>query len=420
MLYFLESIMTNTNRTRMSLIIAAIFDADLNNRIKAMEATPYQVGLFAEQDYRAGVSVLYTIRMDLVRMQDGADMPLQDVPKDGSLEANDTGTESDVEIERRTLMAQACRAHAVIERHLESLAKQAASDMEEAGKRTTSGGRYVIASSGRKFRAYCGSWHDFIIDLKANATAGSSWMLKIERAEELVSFPHVSAQDATDEFMDYFEDANVLKTSGNAWDKLLDRLEVRGTLLRDHEHLTAAFNAMDDVQRNAGKSEFAVACRDFKRELKNNDWWLERMLEPWALLLATGAPKDLVNSPEWRTKEAELRAAKARVKLVEVQAEMLELEALNAETEAMLALKAARARMAQLSSRNAALFAEFSPPTPKVAKAVKPAAKGKAVKAKAKDTPAKATKTKITIATSGIKTHTTRGRASFDGKGPRG
>ena len=414
--------MNNSNRTRLSLIVNAIFAAGLNDRIKTMEATSYQVGLFAEQDYRAGVSVLYTIRMDLVRMQDGSDKPLQDRPKYGSLEANDTGRESDIEIERRAVMAEAARAHAVIERHLESLAKQASSDLEEAGVRTTSGGRYVISSSGRQFRAYCGSWHDFLLDLKANAQAGTPWMLKIERAQELVSFPCVSAQDATDAFMDYFEDANVLKTSARAWDKLFDRLEMLGQTLRDHEQMTNAFNAMDDAMRDAGKTEFAAACREHKRDVKNHDWWLERMLEPWALLLATGAPKDLVNSPEWRTKEAELRAAKARVKLVEVQAEMLELEALNAETEAMLALKQARERMAQLSARNNALFAEFNPPAPKAAKpkAVKP----KAVKPKSKsnDKVAKAVKPKAEkiVVASGVKTHTTRGRASFDGRGPRG
>jgi hypothetical protein len=258
--------------------------------------------------------------------------------------------------------------------------------------------------------------------LKANAQAGTPWMLKIERAEELVSFPLVSAQDATDEFMDYFEDANVLKTSGRAWDKLFDRLEMLGQALRDHEQMTNAFNAMDDAMRDAGKTEFAAACREHKRDVKNHDWWLERMLEPWALLLATGAPKDLVNSPEWRTKEAELRAAKARVKLVEVQAEMLELEALNAETEAMLALKQARERMAQLSARNNALFAEFSPPAPKAAKVAKPKAVKPKSKSKSNDKVAKAVKPKAEkiVVASGVKTHTTRGRASFDGRGPRG
>ena len=405
--------MNNSNRTRLSLIVNALFAAGLNDRIKGMEATPYQVGLFAEQDYRAGVSVLYTIRMDLVRMQDGSDKPLQDRPKEGSLEANDTGRESDIEIERRAVMAEAVHAHAVIERHLESLAKQAASDLEEAGVRSASGGRYVISSSGHQFRAYCDSWHDFLMDLKANATAGSSWMLKIERAQELVHFPYVSAQDATDEFMDYYEDANVLKTSASAWDKLLDRLEMLGQTLRDHEQMTNAFNAMDEAMRDAGKAEFAIACRKHKREVKNHDWWLERMLEPWALLLATGAPKDLVDSPEWRTKEAELRAAKARVKLVEVQAEMLELEALNAETEAMIALKQARARMAQLAARNNELFAEFNPPAPKVEKP-------KAVKSKAEKPKAEKPKAKKIVVASGVKTHSTRGRASFDGRGPRG
>lgn len=409
--------MTNANRTRLSLIVTGLFDADLNDRIKNMVATPYTVGLFAEQDYRALVSMLYTIRMDLVRMQDGSDKPLQDRPKDGSLESNDTGRESDVSVERRELMAQACRAHAVIERHLVSLGKQAAADMEEAGSRTTSGGRYVIATSGRKFQAYCGTWGDFILDLKASATAGTAWMLKVERAEELVSFPHVSAQDATDEFMDYFEDANVLKTSGTAWTKLLDRLEMRGELIRNHQKETDALNALEGPMRDIAKADYAVACREFKRDMKSNSWWLERMLEPWALLLATGVPKDLVNSPEWRTKEAELRASKARVRLAEVQAEMLELEALNAETESMLALKVARQRMAQLSERNAALFAEYAPPAVKPTKAVKPVVKAKA-KAKAKAV--KPVKAEKPIATSGIKTHTTRGRASFDGKGPRG
>jgi hypothetical protein len=352
--------MNKINHTRIALIVNAIFAQGLQAKIKGMEQVPYQVGLFAEQDYRAIVSMLYTVRMDLIRMQDGADRPLQDVPREGSMDCNDAmgsdTTYSEQEAERHNLMAQASRCHAVLERHLESLAKQASSDLEEAGSKTASGGRYVLSSSTRSFKAFCGSWEDFLIDMRANAKAGTPWMLKIERAEEFVTFPHVSAQDATDEFMEYFEDENVLKTSGRAWEKLEDRFELLGQTLLNHEHMTAAFNALPKLSHDLAKADFAVACREFKQEVKNHDWWITRFMDPWALLCATGASTDLINSAEWRTKEAELRTANARLRLRETEAEMMELEALNMEAETTIALRAARNRMAQLSARNEELY----------------------------------------------------------------
>lgn len=401
--------MNTINRTQLSLTVTAIFANGLNDILKGATFTPYESGLFAEQDYRTIISMRASVRWDLVVMQDGSDVPAMDAAKEGSMAANDTGADSEMEIERREVLKEAMLCHAVLERHLETVAKTAASDTEEAGKRTTTGGRYTISKKGREFRAYGDTFEEYLIGLKAGATPGTSWAIKIDRAFELVGhFPLVSAQEATDMFPDYFEDENVRKVSLKAWEKLLDCFARDAELTQAHAHDMATYNALSAEWQKTGASEIAVACKEYKRAHKSNLYWITRFMEPWQLLCATGIPAELVDSPEWRTAEAEVRVAKAKAKLAETNANLMELEALNMEAEAHLALRAARERMTALAARNTELHDKLTVP-PVRADDIK-------VEVKTEPEPEVKAQPAITIGTPVV--HSTRGSAN--GFRPRG
>jgi hypothetical protein len=347
--------MNTINRTRISNIVKAVFFMSLDERLSDMEIVPFTPdGVFADQEYRTLVSMIYGVRFDIVRLMDGSDKPLQDEAKAGSLGTQGNGPALDFEIEREFLLHDALRCHAILERHAQTLEEKARNDSEEAGRRTNDGGRYRIARKGREFRGFLNTWDEFLLDLKSKAVAGSPWAIKIDEAEELV-FPLVSAQDATDEYLKYFEVDNVTKVSHKAWDKLTDALEQYGMLLVTHDNAMCEFNELPVEFKDRAKSLVAIENSTFRQESRNSEYWVNRFLEPWALLCHTGLPKALIDSPEWRTATAHKRAAAARIKVAEITAQALELEAMNAEAEALEALAAARQRIAALSNQNVLL-----------------------------------------------------------------
>ena len=347
--------MNTINRTRIANIVKAVFSMSLDEKFSNMPVVPFTPdGVLADQEYRALVSMIYSVRLDIVRLMDGSDKPLQDNPRDGSLATRDHGTSSDFEIEREFLLHDALRCHSILERHAQTLEEKACKDAEEAGFRTNDGGRYRIVRKSREFRGFLNTWDDFLLDLKSKAIAGSSWAIKIDKAGDLV-FPLVSAQDATDEYLKYFEVDNVTKVSQNAWEKLLDGFERYGALIIAHSNTMCEFNDLPSEFKERAKSLVATENYNFRQESKNSEYWINRFMEPWALLCHVGVPKALIDSPEWRAAAAHKRAATARAKVAEINAQALELEAMNAEAEAYEALAAARKRVAALRSVTAPL-----------------------------------------------------------------
>ena len=415
--------MSVINHTRIARIVNAVFsDGDLPSKLKGMASpVPYELGLFAEQDYRAGVSAIYTLRSMIIRLMDVEALlkPLQDQPAEGSLESNDLGTESDTDIERREALKEALYAHSVIERHLESLAKQARNDLEEAGSKTADGGRLRFNLKTKQFQAYCGSFEDFIKDAFVSAKPGTRWYYQLDAAKSL-TFPFVSAQEAADMYSSYFEDEALVKVSSKAWDKVMDSLEAMGQDIADHESLLMQYNALDKEHQTAGaKSDLAVACKEYKQTMRNHEYWVNRFLSPWALLMHLGAPAELLNSPEWRTKEAEIRTRAARAQMADVQATITETQAGMAEMEANMALMQMRKQMAEMQAamndQMKAFKAFMAPP-----KAEKPAAKEKAKPVKAVKPKAKVNgKEKTIMKVAKVSSHTTRDRAG-SAAGPRG
>ena len=140
------------------------------------------------------------------------------------------------------------------------------------------------------------------------------------------------------------------------------------------------------------KGQMAAETREHKEAINRPLWMLTKRLEPTALLAHTGAPKTLVDSPEWRTHEAQLLAAKARADAALAQAQMAEMNANMALMEANMNLMKIRKAMAEQQEAMAKQMKEMNdfvkpvkelkeskskaPRTEKPAKAEKPMPKG--------------------------------------------
>jgi hypothetical protein len=357
------------NRTQIANIVNAIFAMAKNDDIKNL-ATPkeFEFGLFAQQDIKALMSALYSKRIELVKLQYVADKPLFDgQPQDGSLEANDSGVPDEYAEERAVEIKQVAFELAIIERRIKSLEMQAAEESEEAGNKTQDGGRIRFNLKTRQFKPYMDSFEDYLIKAKAEAKPNTAWLAKIEKCQETIVLPHVTAQDAIDQFKDMTDDSFVTKVSDKAWERMLERFEEAGQELTRHDFVMAQFNNLSDADRKDQMPLIAEENKEFKYNMKQHSWWIDNVfLEPIALLAHEGAPKHIINSPEWRTHEARIKAAEAQANAQEAMAATAEAEAMILQCNANMALFTARQMQIQmeqkLAQQQAMMNAMFTPP----------------------------------------------------------
>lgn len=381
--------MTNTNRTTINTIVNAIFATGKDSTVADLSAPKaYVFGLFAQEDIKALMSALWSKRSELVRLMYVADKPIFDgQPAEGSLEANDTGKPDENAEERANAVKAVALEVAIIERRIKSLEMQAKEESEEAGKKTADGGRFRFNLKQRQFKSYMESWDEWLVKQKAEAEPNGIWLAKLELAQEGITLPHVSAQDAIDAFKDAFDDSYTEKVSAKAWDRLLDRFEQIGQCMANHDLFMA--QCTDD-----DKAAMAVENKAYRADMKSHQWWLDNvLLQPVSLLAHNGAPKHIINSPEWRTMVAKRATSEANANVAEAMAEVAEVQALTLQTQATMAIMDARAMLEQaqaaLVAQQAALSARLNPvpaPAPEApapqeeaqAEAPKPNAKGRA------------------------------------------
>ena len=400
----------NANRTIIASQVNAAFTLFISGQavsdiIKNSAPVSYEYGLFAEQDIRVLMSMVYSLRTELVKLMDGRDQPLQDRPREGSLDANDAGLPDQQEVERQEAIRQVAHEMAVLERHLESLDEQARRDLEEAGQRAEDGGRVRFQRRNQQYRSYVNTWEEWLVDQKATTAVDSSWYRKLCRAEEDITIPLVSAQQASDEYLSYLQDDRLERSSRRAWDRVEESLLECGLEIDRHEKVMAKLNedlqivyeayskpAERKAKADLVKGQMAAETREHKEAINRPLWMLTKRLEPTALLAHTGAPKTLVDSPEWRTHEAQLLAAKARADAALAQAQMAEMNANMALIEANMNLMKIRKAMAEQQEAMTKQMKEMNdfmkpvkelkeskskaPRTEKKAKAEKPTPKG--------------------------------------------
>ena len=192
---------------------------------------------------------------------------------------------------------------------------------------------------------------------------------------------------------------NVDSCAAKAWDRISATLVDLGLEMDRHDKVMAELNedlqTVNEAYRNPQerktkadtvKAEMAAETKEHKAAIRYPLWLLTKQFEPVSLLAHDNTfAKQLVNSPEWRTHEAQETAAKARADAAMAQAQMAEMEANMALMEANMNLMKIRAAMAEQQKameKQMKEMAEFMKPAK--AKAEKPAKEPKAPKAEKK------------------------------------
>ena len=405
--------MTKFNRTLSSAAVNGAFntviDGETAKDIILRLAVPlqYEFGLFADQDIRVLVSMYYAQIFELVSLMPYDDKPLQDMPKAGSLEANNTGVEDARSVEREEAIQESLKGIAIVHRHLLSLDERARKELEEAGRREADGGRQRFNLKARVYKSIVKSFEDVLIDMKMREPVSNQRRIaQIEQAMEY-NLPYVSETDAGQAFVDYLDDERMERSAQRAWDNIIASLQdvsfeidqysdVMEKLNAELAEASQLRNAQDrKVACDSVKSRMVLARNEHRQNINYPQWLLKQRLAPTALLAHVGAPKSLIDSPEWRAEEAKLRAAAARAKAQEAQSQIVEMEALMLEQEANMGLMQVRRQMMEMQKAMAKQQAEFKammnppkeakPAKAKPAKAATPAKETKAL-AKGSDT----------------------------------
>ena len=339
------------------------------------KSVPFAYGLFPEQDQRVVASVFYTTIGEAISLAKFEDKPLQDQPKAGSLDANDTGRGNEQDEERAQAQADAFMRLAALERHSESLHERARTVLEEAGQKTGDGGRirYNRQSNGwvmPQMRTY-----EALKDAIARATPNMPWMFKAQATldalyessyfsedEDGVLHAKMAEMDAEAIVLELLTEAtNVDACAAKAWDRIGETLIELGYELARHDEVMAKLNedlaVVNEAYRNPQerkthadviKAEMAAETKEHKAAIRYPLWLLTKQFEPVSLLAHDNTfAKHLVESPEWRTQEAREMAAKAQADAAMAQSQMAEMQANMALMEANMNLMKVRAAMAE-------------------------------------------------------------------------
>ena len=386
----------------------------------AENSVPFEYGLFPEQDQRVVASVFYSTVSELISLMKYEDKPLQDQPKNGSLEANDTGRGDEAEEERVCARAEAYQRLAALERHSKSLHERARAVLEEAGRRELTGSRQT-------FNLQRSSWvmpqmraQEALKDAIARATPNTPWMFKAQIAlDELVGSTYfyededgvlhsgMAETDAEVIVLELLTEAtNVDSCAAKAWDRIGATLIDLGLEMDRHDKVMAVLNedlqTVNEAYRNPQerktkadvvKAEMAAETKEHKAAIRYPLWLLTKQFEPVSLLAHDNTfTKHLVESPEWRTQEAREMAAKAQADAAMAQSQMAEMQANMALMEAnvnLMRIRKAMAEQQEAMNKQMKEMAEFMKPakakakvdeekakTEKPAKAEKPMPKG--------------------------------------------
>ena len=411
----------NANRTIIASQVNAAFVlhvgtdrvSDLVARF-AENSVPFEYGLFPEQDQRVVASVFYTTIGEAISLAKFEDKPLQDQPKAGSLDANDTGRGNEQDEERAQAQADAFMRLAALERHSESLHERARTVLEEAGQKTGDGGRirYNRQSNGwvmPQMRTY-----EALKDAIARATPNTPWMFKAQATldalyessyfsedEDGVSYAKMAEMDAEAIVLELLTEAtNVDACAAKAWDRIGETLIELGRELARHDKAMVRLNEdlhiVNEAYRNPQerktkadvvKAEMAAETKEHKAAIRYPLWLLTKQFEPVSLLAHDNTfAKHLVESPEWRTQEAREMAAKAQADAAMAQSQMAEMQANMALMEAnmnLMRIRKAMAEQQEAMNKQMKEMAEFMKPAKakakvdeEKAKAEKPVPKG--------------------------------------------
>ena len=422
----------NANRTTMSAIVAAAFTmrvgreplVDIISNLSEQDV-PFEYGLFPEQDQRVVASIMYSTLSEAIANTYYDPKALQDRPRNGSREANDSGRPDENKEEMAIQQDDAFYRLAAGERHSLSLYRRSLAVLEEAGKKTGDGSRvkYILKNS---------TWvmpnlrvERMLLDTIANATPESNWLYKAQQClDDLRDSRHftdtyvgedgevedggvysaMSETDAEAVMADLVEQVdNITRVVDKACTRVVDLLAECGLEIQRHEEVMERLNedlqiineayprmAERKLKSSSVMTQMSAETMIYNSNIKFLQRKLDKALEPSALLANGGKLyfEQIVASPEWQTKVAERSAAQMR-------AETSRIQAMSVQMSANFGLMEAQANMAKIQALVAKQQEELEAKMKEIqammkpAKVEKPAKAEKSAKAPKAEKPAK-------------------------------
>lgn len=311
-------------------VVAAIFNLGMEDDFTKLSKskTAYKFGIFAEQDYRVVASLFWSFMGDWVSLQVGtAYKPPMDEARPGSREHADQKRVMDNsrEEERQKKLTLVRHAVACITHMQESLAEKAKDEKEKAGKKEEDGGRVRIrmgnaSGESMEFRAYHQSPRQWIIDQRLTTEAGTLWACKLDDCEaDIDNLPSVDIHASKKVVVAMFSEDQLEHSSGNAWAKLITKLEELGEYLNEYEKFMERFNLSEKTaEQSKAADKERRKINSLKRFTKRS---LANTLGATELLKASDGLQQLIDTPVWKMHLAKKLAEAAQVEAAQADAQ---------------------------------------------------------------------------------------------------
>ncbi len=363
--------MNAKNRTTIAATVNAAFRLNVADKIAEINHTPYVVGTFANFDYSIAVSMMWDVRTRLLSLMPG-NVTSADVPREGTYaaERNEHPDHRDRMVERKN----AEFAHSVLSRVEEHLAEKAKDELAKVQ------GEDITPTKFYEFKPYMSTKAAFSEDRRVWALANLDkkgqeiQIAKLDEFDRLDEADFEGAGIGINDALDVFnkmvkEGDNLDRVAFNAWSKLRSNLVAYEDGFQKFEEARAFINTLngDEGYYSSTMSKFAKINAEWNTKAFKLSRAIENNLTATPLLAHLGAPKDLINSPEWLTMltevetakiekdamllEAQIRQVKAKQRQVEVAKRMA---ALQTEMDDILDPKAAAKRKAKAERKAAA------------------------------------------------------------------
>ena len=377
----------NANYTTMTKIVAAAFTLNIGREplhgiIERMSAqdVPFEYGMFPEQDQRIVASVMYSTLSEAIAATYYNPKALQDTPRAGSLDANDTGRPEESLEEMAAQQDDAFFRLSACERHSQSLHLRSLAVLEEAGKKIGDGSRvrYVLKHNAWVMPAL--RVERMLLDTIATAAPESSWLYKAQQClDDLRDSRHFtdtyvgeegevedggiySAMAETDaegivaDLVDQVD--NITRVVDKACTRVVDLLVECGAEIQRHEAVMTELNeelalvaeayprmVERKLKSNTVMTAISTETTTYNSNMKFLQRKLDKALEPTALLAHGGRLHfhSIVSSPEWQTKVTERATAQMR-------AETSRLQAVSGQMAASVMMAEAQAGMVKMQA----------------------------------------------------------------------
>ena len=323
--------MSAINRTTINLLVNAIFELDLAEKIAKIEQKPYTIGTFATHDYALAVSMMWDARTRLLSLMPGV-VTTVDQPRAGTYaaERGEHQDHRDRAAERRECEFS-ISVLARVEEHLAAKAKDETEKVKGEG---------ITQTKFYEFRPYMSTLKSFIDDRREWAVANLDTKgkeVQIAKLDELARLDEgdfegagIGINEALEKFAEMVKEGdNLDRVAHNAWAKLRSNLIAYQQGLEKYEDAQVFVSSLerDEPGYDSAMSKFAKLSGEWKTLSFKLPKAIENNLAATPLLAHAGVPKDLVNSPEWRTMVVKANSEKMEREAALLEAQLREVKA---------------------------------------------------------------------------------------------